>query len=155
MNAFVNCRDSFDLESFFQLHDLNRYERSPFLARVHAESAFRDGVWDREEIEAIYGVHHVYSQKKSKVPQPPSSALLVLILCCKDEIEHQKKADHVVDTILKLMDKKGDGKITPEEFEAAGFKGLPSFDDIGAEGHHYDVESGMSFVVLAERPSWN
>ncbi|KIJ22200.1 hypothetical protein PAXINDRAFT_106111 [Paxillus involutus ATCC 200175] len=99
--------DSFDLESFFQLHDLNR-----------------DGVWDREEIEAIYGVHHVYSQKKSK-----------------DEIEHQKKADHVVDTILKLMDKKGDGKITPEEFEAAGFKGLPSFDDIGAEGHHYDVES--------------
>lgn len=27
----------------------------------------RDGIWDREEIEAIYGVHHVYSQKKSKV----------------------------------------------------------------------------------------
>ncbi|KAF8845998.1 hypothetical protein BDN67DRAFT_986404 [Paxillus ammoniavirescens] len=99
--------DSFDLESFFQLHDLNR-----------------DGLWDREEIEAIYGVHHVYSQKKSK-----------------DEIEHQKKADHVVDTILKLMDKNDDGKISPEEFEAAGFKGLPSFDDIGAEGHHYDVES--------------
>ncbi|KAG9313947.1 hypothetical protein JVU11DRAFT_4721 [Chiua virens] len=99
--------DSFDLESFFQLHDLNR-----------------DGVWDREEIEAIYGVHHVYSQKKSK-----------------DEIEHQKKADHVVDTILKVLDKSGDGKVTPEEFEAAGFDGLPSFDEIGAEGHHYDVES--------------
>ncbi|KAG8219397.1 isoprenoid synthase domain-containing protein [Butyriboletus roseoflavus] len=99
--------DSFDLESFFQLHDLNR-----------------DGVWDREEIEAIYGVHHVYSQKKSK-----------------DETEHQKKADHIVDTVLKLMDKSGDGKVTPEEFASAGFKGLPSFDDIGAEGHHYDVES--------------
>ncbi|KIJ66431.1 hypothetical protein HYDPIDRAFT_129285 [Hydnomerulius pinastri MD-312] len=99
--------DSFDLESFFQLHDLNR-----------------DGVWDREEIEAIYGVHHIYSQKKSK-----------------DDIEHQKKADHVVDSVLKIMDKNADGKITPEEFEAAGFKGLPSFDDIGAEGHHYDVES--------------
>ena len=26
-----------------------------------------DGVWDAEEVEAIYGVHHVYSQKKSKV----------------------------------------------------------------------------------------
>jgi hypothetical protein len=26
-----------------------------------------DGVWDSEEVEAIYGVHHVYSQKKSKV----------------------------------------------------------------------------------------
>ncbi|KIK97673.1 hypothetical protein PAXRUDRAFT_824669 [Paxillus rubicundulus Ve08.2h10] len=99
--------DSFDLESFFQLHDLNR-----------------DGLWDREEIEAIYGVHHVYSQQKSK-----------------DEIEHQKKADHVVETVLKLMDKNGDGEISPEEFEVAGFKGLPSFDDIGAEGHHYDVES--------------
>ncbi|KAF8559911.1 hypothetical protein OG21DRAFT_1593949 [Imleria badia] len=99
--------DSFDLESFFQLHDLNR-----------------DGIWDREEIEAIYGVHHVYSQKRSK-----------------DEIEHQKKADLVVDTVLKLMDKDGDGKVSPEEFEEAGFKGLPSFDEIGAEGHHYDVES--------------
>ncbi|KAG6380764.1 hypothetical protein JVT61DRAFT_5148 [Boletus reticuloceps] len=99
--------DSFDLDSFFQLHDLNQ-----------------DGIWDREEIEAIYGVHHVYSQKKSK-----------------DEVEHHKKADHVVDTILKLMDKNGDGQVTPEEFKAAGFSGLPSFDDIGAEGHHYDVES--------------
>ncbi|KAJ8582096.1 hypothetical protein M405DRAFT_831288 [Rhizopogon salebrosus TDB-379] len=99
--------DSFDLESFFQLHDLNR-----------------DGVWDREEIEAIYGVHHVYSQKKSK-----------------DEVEHQKKADHVADTVLKLLDKDGDGKVTPEEFAAVGISGLPSFDDIGAEGHHYDVES--------------
>jgi len=27
----------------------------------------RDGVWDAEEVEAIYGVHHVLSQKKSKV----------------------------------------------------------------------------------------
>ena len=106
--------------------------------------ARRDGVWDREEIEAIYGVHHVYSQKKSKVRfqsgywHPyPSQAL-------QDEIEHQKKADHVVETVLKLMDKSDDGKVTPEEFEAAGFKGLPSFDDIGAEGHHYDVESGAS-----------
>jgi hypothetical protein len=27
----------------------------------------RDGVWDKEEIEAVYGVHHVYNKKKSKV----------------------------------------------------------------------------------------
>jgi Ca2+-binding EF-hand superfamily protein len=99
--------DSFDLKSFFQLHDLNR-----------------DGVWDREEIEAIYGVHHVYSQKKSK-----------------DDVEHQKKADRVVESVLKLMDKDDDGKITPEEFEEVGLKGLPSFAHEGAEGHHYDVES--------------
>jgi len=99
--------DSFDLKSFFQLHDLNR-----------------DGFWDREEIEAIYGVHHIYSQKKSK-----------------DDIEHQKKADHIVATVLKLLDKDQDGKVTPEEFESVGYKGLPNFDDMGAEGHHYDVES--------------
>lgn len=25
-----------------------------------------DNVWDAEEIQAVYGVHHVYSQQKSK-----------------------------------------------------------------------------------------
>ncbi|KAI0375500.1 hypothetical protein BV20DRAFT_986249 [Pilatotrama ljubarskyi] len=99
--------DTFDVPSFFQLHDLNR-----------------DKVWDKEEIEAVYGVHHVYSQKKSK-----------------DEIEHQKKADHIVQEVLKRLDKNGDGKITLEEFQAVGLDGLPNFDDLGAEGHHYDVES--------------
>ena len=63
----------------------------------------------------------------------------------QDEVEHQKKAEYVVDTVLKTMDKNQDGQVTPDEFEEAGFKGLPSFDDIGAEGHHYDVESGASF----------
>jgi hypothetical protein len=99
--------DSFDIGSFFQLHDLNG-----------------DKFWDRDEIEAIYGVHHVYSQKKSK-----------------DDVEHQKKADHIASTVLKLLDKDEDGKVTVEEFEAVGLDGLPSFDDMGAEGHHYDVES--------------
>ncbi|KAI5998044.1 hypothetical protein EDD15DRAFT_2572555 [Pisolithus albus] len=99
--------DSFDVESFFKLHDLDQ-----------------NGVWDREEIEAIYGVHHVYSQKKSR-----------------DEVEHKKKADHIVETVLKALDKDGDGKVTPEEFAAAGLTSLPTFDNMGAEGHHYDVES--------------
>jgi hypothetical protein len=40
------------------------------------------------------------------------------------------------------MDKNKDGKIQLEEFENFGYKGLPNFDDMGAEGHHYDVESG-------------
>ncbi|KAI0307631.1 hypothetical protein B0F90DRAFT_1807082 [Multifurca ochricompacta] len=99
--------DTFDLPSFFQLHDLNR-----------------DGFWDSEEVEAIYGVHHVYSQKKSK-----------------DDEEHQKKAKLVVDTIFNAIDKDKDGKITLAEFEAAGLSALPSFENLGAEGHHYDVES--------------
>ncbi|KAJ7204435.1 precursor to secretory protein Ssp120 [Mycena pura] len=99
--------DSFDLRSFFQLHDLNR-----------------DGFWDKEEVEAIYGVHHVYSQKKSK-----------------DDEEHQKKADHISGTVLNLLDKNRDGKVSPEEFEQVGLDGLPNFESLGAEGHHYDVES--------------
>ncbi|KAI0756511.1 precursor to secretory protein Ssp120 [Daedaleopsis nitida] len=99
--------DSFDVPSFFQLHDLNR-----------------DGRWDSEEVEAIYGVHHVYSQKKSK-----------------DEVEHKKKAEHIVSTVLKRLDTNGDGFISLGELEAVGLDGLPSFDELGAEGHHYDVES--------------
>ncbi|RXW23037.1 hypothetical protein EST38_g2798 [Candolleomyces aberdarensis] len=99
--------DSFDARSFFQLHDLDR-----------------DGLWNKEEIEAIYGVHHVYSQKKSK-----------------DDIEHQKKADHIVSEVLKILDLNKDGYVSPEELEKVGLDGLPNFDNMGAEGHHYDVES--------------
>ncbi|KAH9929731.1 uncharacterized protein B0H18DRAFT_995999 [Fomitopsis serialis] len=96
----TRCSDSFDPPSFFQLHDLNR------------------------EIEAIYGVHHVYSQKKSK-----------------DEVAHQEKADLIVRTVLEKLDKDKDGKISLKEFLDVGLDGLPNFDKLGAEGHHYDVES--------------
>jgi hypothetical protein len=65
-----------------------------------------------------------------------------LILSIQDDIEHQKKADHIVSTVLKLLDRNGDGKVTLEEFESVGLDGLPNFDDMGAEGHHYDIESG-------------
>lgn len=60
-----------------------------------------------------------------------------------DDKAHQEKADHVVRTVLKVVDRNGDGKITPDELEAAGLDALPSFDGLGADGHHYDVESGM------------
>ncbi|KAK0455822.1 precursor to secretory protein Ssp120 [Armillaria borealis] len=99
--------ESFDSNSFFQIHDLDR-----------------DGYWNKDEIQAIYGVHHVYSQKKSK-----------------DDIEHQQKADHIVKVVLEKLDKDGDGRITAKELADVGLSGLPSFDDLGAEGHHYDVES--------------
>ena len=87
-----------------------------------------DGFWDKEEIEAVYGVHHVYSQKKSA-----------------DDVAHQQKADHIVNTVLERLDTDKDGKVSPEEFEASGLSGLPNFDSLGAEGHHYDVESGAFY----------
>jgi len=99
--------DSFDIRSFFQLHDLNR-----------------NGFWDRDEIEAVYGVHHIHSQRQST-----------------DELAHQEKADHVVKGVLERLDLDGDGRITAEELEKVGLDGLPNFDGLGAEGHHYDVES--------------
>ncbi len=40
------------------------------------------------------------------------------------------------------MDKTKDGMIQLEEFEAVGVDALPNFAELGAEGHHYDVESG-------------
>ena len=43
---------------------------------------------------------------------------------------------------MKLMDKDKDRRITVGELRAVGLEALPSFDDLGAEGHHYDVESG-------------
>ena len=46
------------------------------------------------------------------------------------------------------MDKNGDGKITLDEFKKVGLDGLPNFEDLGAEGHHYDVESGVSFHMM-------
>jgi hypothetical protein len=97
--------ETFDLASFFHLHDLNR-----------------DGVWDKEEIEAVYGAHHIYNKKLSK-----------------DDEEHKRKADEIVNTVLSIFDKDGDGKISQAELEAGGLAALPSFP--GTEGHHYDVES--------------
>ncbi|KAF8633542.1 hypothetical protein AX15_001345 [Amanita polypyramis BW_CC] len=99
--------DTFDVGSFLQLHDLNR-----------------NGFWERDEIEAIYGVHHVYSQKKST-----------------DEEEHQRKADSVVEGVLTVYDLDKDGRISLEELEKIGLNKMPNYDNLGAEGHHYDVES--------------
>jgi nucleobindin len=65
----------------------------------------------------------------------------------QDDVEHQKKADHIVDTVLNLMDKNSDGKISMDELKVVGLDGLPNFEDLGAEGHHYDEESGMSKLL--------
>ncbi|CAE7060041.1 unnamed protein product [Rhizoctonia solani] len=99
--------DAFNPSTFFQLHDLDR-----------------NGILDRGEIEAIYGVHHVYSKRKTPTEEAQAA-----------------KAKQVADAVLAAMDTNGDGFITMEEFLAKGLDALPDFSSLGAEGHHYDVES--------------
>jgi hypothetical protein len=71
----------------------------------------------------------------------------------QDDVEHQKKADQIVNAILNLLDKNKDGVVSVEEFEAVGLDGLPNFDDLGAEGHHYDVESGWRYFCKSLCPT--
>ncbi|TKY87467.1 hypothetical protein EX895_003481 [Sporisorium graminicola] len=101
--------NAFNLGSAFALHDLDR-----------------NGVLDRSEIEAIYGVHHSESKKHSATHEV-----------------HDEKADKIVGAVLRAMDTNGDELITKEEFINAGPNGLPIFPEynIGSLGHHYDEES--------------
>lgn len=51
--------------------------------------------------------------------------------------------------MLDLVDTDKDGRISLEEFKSVGLDGLPNFDELGAEGHHYDVESGMYRIAMS------
>jgi nucleobindin len=64
------------------------------------------------------------------------------IYCLQDDMEHQAKADAIVNKLLEIIDRNKDGSISPEELETVGLDALPNFEELGAEGHHYDVESG-------------
>lgn len=110
--------NAFDLGSFFALHDLNR-----------------DGVWDRSEVEAIYGVHHSNSIKHS-----PTAEI------------HDQKADTIVKEVFKRLDLNGDAMIAKSEFLHGGIDALPTFPEygLGVLGHHYDAESEF-FVHHEER----
>ncbi|WFC98080.1 hypothetical protein MYAM1_000802 [Malassezia yamatoensis] len=100
---------NFDLASFFSLHDFDR-----------------NGLLDRAEIEAIYGVHHSLSRKHS-----PNAEV------------HDEKADKIVREVLRRLDTNRDNLITKKEFLAGGPNGLPLFPEFGKHtlGHHYDEES--------------
>ena len=73
----------------------------------------------------------------------------------QDDEEHKEKADRVTIGMLLTFDLNKDGVITLNELEEVGLDRMPNFDNIGAEGHHYDVESGTSVRLLASLPSIN
>jgi nucleobindin len=93
--------------------------------------ASRNGLWEADEIEAVYGMHHTFAQRQSK-----------------GEEEHSRKSKLVVDTVLEKLDTDRDGRISLAELEAVGVDALPTFDHLGAEGHHYDIESGTFMIIL-------
>lgn len=99
-------------DSFFKLHDLDR-----------------DGILNRNELEAIYGLHHETSREKSA-----------------DDAEHKRKTDEILAKVMSTLDKNGDGIITKTEFVSAGREGLPEFANTEGLGHHYDSE-GEYFLV--------
>lgn len=111
--------DAFDLPSFFKLHDLDN-----------------DGYWTVAEIQAVYGLNpdaahshgHAHGQQGGK---PGGS----------QEKDITEKAKVVSDKVLEVMDMNRDGKISADEFIAAGTAGLPSFEGFKDLGHHYDEES--------------
>lgn len=131
------------------MHDLDRYVLHIRGLGRRLIKLCRDGFWAPDEIEAIYGVHHVYSQKKSKVRLCFHFYIHAVISSLQDDEEHKKKADHIVNTVLGLVDGNKDGKVSLDEFKAVGLDGLPNFDDLGAEGHHYDVESGPCIATVS------
>jgi hypothetical protein len=120
-------RDSFDLASFFQLHDLNR-----------------DGNWDKDEIEAVYGMHHEYSKALSPNEQVQKERAEAVVKAVLDKVTTGSFRLHLPLglTLPFQIDTNRNGLIDQKEFEAAGWKGLESFKGVGADGHHYDVESG-------------
>ena len=77
---------AFDLASFFALHDLDR-----------------NGILERSEIEAIYGVHHSLSRKHSQNAEV-----------------HDGKADMIVREVLRRLDTNKDGVVSRAEFLRGG-----------------------------------
>jgi Ca2+-binding EF-hand superfamily protein len=55
-----------------------------------------------------------------------------------------------VNTVLSVIDKDNDGKISQGELQDAGLAALPNFAD--TEGHHYDVESGEYAPLFSNGP---
>lgn len=127
--------DSFDIQAFFHLHDLNRCAIISLALPVRylineLRELCRDGVLDRNELESVYGVHHEKRKKGAK-------SLEV----------HTEQAKEIVTAVLEKLDTNGDGVLTMREFVAGGVGGLPNFKGVDHLGHHYGESSVRSFTV--------
>jgi hypothetical protein len=78
--------DSFDLGSFFSLHDLNS-----------------DGQWDEAEIQAVYGLHH--HSVKDKMPQDHVDSRADVVV--KKVLEKLDKDKNGVSMAMSAARKKG------------------------------------------------
>lgn len=146
--------DSFDLPSFFNLHDLDR-----------------NGFWDPREIAAVYGLLHETVLKgnplEKKIPEGLQEKVVKGVLSKLDQDGDGAYRCGAVDagtpcvawsrpasqpsrrgtrlgvassTVGDLADPAG--RISLLEFVAGGKDGLPKFDDDFKDlGHHYDEES--------------
>ena len=84
---FYANRDSFDLASFFQLHDLNR-----------------DGQWDKEEIEAVYGMHHEYSKSLSPNAQVQKERAEAVVKAVLDKVTTESFPLHLPFSLTPVPD---------------------------------------------------
>lgn len=107
--------DLYDADSFFKLHDLQN-----------------KGVWEASEILYIYGL-----TRESVVGDGSGMGEH----SHQQEVITQSAKDHVVRTVLAMMDTNHDQQISIEEWRAfiASGKDLPDFGY--GQGHHLDFES--------------
>ncbi|BFZ58848.1 hypothetical protein PYCC9005_005913 [Savitreella phatthalungensis] len=97
-------------------HHLQSFDNDAFF-RIH--DLDRSGVWTREDISSLYGAKGGKEQDND-VPM--------------------EKVREIEDTILRMMDRDGDDRITRDEFVA--FKSLGGMlPDFGYAGHHEDEET--------------
>ncbi|CUM65343.1 uncharacterized protein PRCAT00002978001 [Priceomyces carsonii] len=107
--------DSYDADSFFKIHDLHN-----------------TGIWTRKDILNMYGIlsDSVVGDGSGGGEHSHN----------KEDLSNEAK-DHVVKTVLGLMDTNGDGQVSLDEWKAFVASGgeLPDFGY--GPGHHLDFEA--------------
>lgn len=112
--------ESFDLPSFFKLHDLDM-----------------DGYWNKDEIAALYGMRHHSHQKNvaAKKSDPELEDRIVAAVLKALDTDGDGKLTKCFRQLLTQE------RVSEEEFRVGGKDSLPTIGDFKNLGHHYDEES--------------